>query len=199
MRMFGLLRLAFGCLAALAWGAAGASTILVAFPEFNGPRLEAGPFPAAPITVASRTFSIPPGDKVTAATISGFWGSNIDPSSTAGVDVRLDGVLVAQCVKKPRPSCYSSDALQQSWSYTLKEGELSVLNDGVATLTATQTSDISIRLGETTLVVTTGTPSVERLPVPIDVPANSPAGLGALLAAMAAAGAFALRRRARSA
>ena len=60
------------------------------------------------------------------------------------------------------------------------------MNDGTATMTAVQTSDLRIRLGASTLVI-------ETVPLTI-VPTLSPFGLLALLAAMAVAGMLALRR-----
>jgi hypothetical protein len=62
-----------------------------------------------------------------------------------------------------------------------------VLNDGVATLSAVQTSEQNVRLGISTLIVTTAPPPT--------VPTLSPAALAAMLAAVAAAGMLALRRR----
>jgi hypothetical protein len=172
---------------ALASGLASAATVLVAFPEVNGqPFTVAGPFPQPPLTVATRTFAIPSGDRVVAATISGYWGSSGDPNSTAGVTVAVDGVEVAKCVK-PDASCWTGDAGQRPWTHTFTPEEMLVLNDGVATMTALQTSDERIRLGVATLIIETAPPP--------GVPTLSAAGLGALLTMMLAAGAVVLRRR----
>jgi hypothetical protein len=92
---------------------------------------------------------------VVAATISGFWGTTAIPEATAGVDVFLDGVLVARCVK-PSSGCWEQHSGQRSWSYTLTGDDLKVLADGKAKLTAVQTSDDTVRLGITTLIVQLG-------------------------------------------
>jgi hypothetical protein len=187
MRILSLLRWVAGVFAALAATLAMAGNVLVAFPEFNGaPVTLNGPFPQPAQTVATRTFTIPEGERVVSAYISGYWGSSVDPDSTAGVEVKLDGYTVASC-NKPDPGCYTGDQGRRQWSHTLTEVEMSALNDGTATLTVVQTSDVSVRLGVTTLYIETG--------VPPSIPALSPLSLLALLAGMAAAGALALQRR----
>jgi len=187
MRILSLLRWVAGGVAAFAATFAMAGNILVAFPEFNGsPVTINGPFPQPGQIVATRTFTIPDGERVVSAYITGYWGSSVDPDSTAGVEVKLDGYIVATC-EKPDPGCYAGDVGRRQWSHTLTDVEMTALNDGKAVLSVVQTSDVSVRLGVTTLYIETG--------VPPSVPALSPMALFALLAGMAAAGAIALRRR----
>ncbi len=173
-------------LVALAAGGVQAADIFATFPEVNGPSFTiAGPFPQPPLAVATKTFSIPAGERVVAASISGTWGSSGDPDSTSGVTVFVDGIVVAKCTK-PDPSCFSGDQGQRPWSYTFTQGDLSQLADGKATLSVVQTSEISVRLGVSTLVVQTAPPPI--------VPTLPPSGLAALALLLAAAGAYALAR-----
>ncbi len=93
------------------------------------------------------------GQTITGAKISGTFGNSSVPNSS-GVDVTLDGILVAQNTPAD-PGYYNTTA----WSHTLTLAELSVLLDGSATLSAQQTSLTFVRLGQTTL-------TVEASPVP---------------------------------
>jgi hypothetical protein len=193
----GVVALAVGLAAIPAW----AATIVVTFPELANPPSHSAqnPFPVLqPLPVGTVTFPVPSGERVVAAQISGFWGSSLIPEGTAGVDVRVDGVLVAQCVK-PASGCWEPAAGQRPWSHEFTESELSVLNDGVADMTALQTSDITVRLGTSTLIVQTGPlPPVIVEPTLLPaVPALSSLGLLALIAGLAVAGAFVVRRTTR--
>ena len=173
--------------ASLFVGVAGAGTLVLTFPESsNTPSFSvAGPFPQPPLNVGTVNFTVPIHERVVAASISGFWGTTDRPEATAGVDVFLDGVLVARCLK-PSSDCWEGHPGQRSWSYTLTEQELKVLNDGSAKLTAVQTSDDTVRLGVTTLIVQTG---------PLDsIPTLTTFGFLLLTAGLALT-AFASRRR----
>jgi hypothetical protein len=211
MRVLNAVRLGAGVVAAFATSLAAAATIVVTFPELNGAAIDS-PFPQPPVTVGAQALSIPAGDRIVSARISGFWGTSAKPDSTAGVSVLLDGVEVARC-EKPDPGCWLGDSGQRPWQHTFTASELPALNGGTATLTAVQTSDEFVRLGVSTLVIDTApipvidppVPPVIDPPVPpvIDpgpvsvVPTLSPLGLLALLAAMAIAGMVAVKRRRR--
>jgi hypothetical protein len=198
MRVFNLVRCTVAGVAAFATGLAAAATILVTFPEYNGgahPGDE--PFPLPAVTIGSGTIVIPAGEQVVSAAISGFWGTKDDPDSTAGVNLLLDGVPVAQCVK-PSTDCWIGDTGQRPWSHTFTAAELPALSDGSATLTAIQTSDLRIRLGVTTLTVETALPPAAVVTPPESVPTLGSFGMLALLAALAVAGAVALRRSPRA-
>jgi hypothetical protein len=184
MRVLDVVRSSVGVVATLAASLAAAATIVVAFPEFDGAPIDS-PFPQPAITVGAQTLSIPAGDRIVSAVMSGSWGTSTKPDSTAGVTVFLNGVEVARCVK-PDPGCWIGDSGQRPWQHTFTGPELLPLNDGTATLTAVQTSEAFLRLGVSTLVV-------ETAPLFI-VPTLSSLGLLALLAAMAVAGMFAARR-----
>jgi hypothetical protein len=180
----------------LAATSAWAGTVVLTFPELANPPSQSvqNPFPPQPpLPVGTVNFPVPAGEQVIAAQISGFWGSSLLPEGTAGVDVFVDGVLVAQCVK-PSAGCWEPASGQRPWSYVFTESELAVLNDGVAKMTAVQTSDVTVRLGTSTLIVQTGPIPAVALPVEPEVPTLSPLALLALIAGLAAAGAFVLRR-----
>ena len=104
----------------------------------------------------------------------------------AALTAQLD--VVARCVKDD-PGCYDglNSPGQRPWSHTFTAEELPVFNDGNATMSLVQTSPDKVRLGVTTLIITTGVPPV--------VPTLSPIGLLALLASMGLAGLWAVRHR----
>ena len=187
MRMLTPIQGLIGIIASLAACAVAATTLVATFPELQNPPsfLSSAKFPQPPLTVGTVVFAIPRGERVVGATISGFWGSSVVPDSTAGVDVLVDGILVAQCVKLV-PYCYDPAPAARPWSYTFTDDELSKLSDGTATMTAVQTSDDTVRLGQALLTVRTS-------PVP-GVPTLSTLGLVWLAAGLAAAGALAIRR-----
>ena len=168
---------------------ASAGSLLLTFPEpTNPPAVTIGPFPQPPLTVGSVNFTVPHGERVVAAVVSGFWGTTSFPESTAGVDVYLDDILVAQCVK-PTSGCWEQHSGQLPWSYTLTENDLKRLADGNAKLTVVQTSDVTVRLGVTTLIIQLGPAET--------VPTLSTLGLMLLSAALGLAALASWRLRAR--
>jgi len=123
-------------------------------PEFNGSASYPDPGPYEPPTVAG-TFTIDPG--VTGITISGTFGNSLTPN-TAGADLYLGSILVAQCVEFD--SCYYAQS-PTTWSTTLTSSQLALLGTGVVDFTVVQTSQFWTRLGETTLIQTTTPPVPE--------------------------------------
>lgn len=109
--------------------------------QFNDP----GPY--QPPTVIG-TFNITPGD--TAAVISGFFGNSNSPSS-AGLNLFLGPILVAQCVEFA--ACYNGGPTP--FSDTLTLAQIALLGTGPVNLTVVQTSQYTIRLSTTTLTQTT--------------------------------------------
>ena len=188
-----MLTLTKGALAVVAWlgtCSAAAETLIVTFPELaNPPSFEAqNPFSKVVLPVGTVTFTIPRGQRIIAANIAGVWGSTNYLYGTAGVDVLVDGILVQQCVKPEL--CWQDTNGLQTWSHLFEESELRVLEDGVATMTAVQTSERTVRLGASTLFI-------EIAPVQT-VPALATLGLLSLIAGLAATGAFLLRRASRA-
>lgn len=122
---------------------------------FNGDALYFDPGPYQPSVVVG-TFNILPGD--TSITISGMFGNTVSPAS-AGVNLYLGTVLVAQCVENG--VCYNSGA---PWSDTLTASQIASLGTGTVDFTAVQTSQFTTRLGVTTL--DQGTSSTAITPEP---------------------------------
>jgi PEP-CTERM motif-containing protein len=111
--------------------------------QFTGSTCNADPCTPTIFTIG--TFNINPGD--TSITISGFFGNSVAPNS-AGANVYLGSILVAQCVEFA--GCYSNQS-PTAWSDTLTLAQISALGTGPVNLTATQTSQFVVQLGETTL------------------------------------------------
>jgi hypothetical protein len=139
-------------LLALASQNLGASVITSVLPEFNGNGYGVGdPYPLPAVTVGTFTYTIPPGEWIIAATISSTFG-NSETGSTAGVDYYLDGLMVAQCL--PHAACWTGPG-PNPWAYVFSPAEFGLLADGSADLTAVQTNEYAIRLGVSTLEITT--------------------------------------------
>jgi hypothetical protein len=133
-------------------GVARADLLHYTLPEysFDG----SAPYPESEQTVGIFAINAPVGHTIVSAIISGFWGNEAYPYSTAGADVMLDGLLVAQCADQD-PGCWWNDVAPRAWSYTLTSDQFAQLHDGFATLTVTQTSDYIVRLGSTSLTIET--------------------------------------------
>lgn len=131
------------------------ATIAQTLPEFNGQEFRGSgtQYPRPPVQVGTFNFGQDlQGLGVESATISGTFGNSTVPHSAA-VDLLLDGIRIGGTGE-------FDQGPPVTWARTLTGTELAVLQDGVAELTAVQTSNIAIRLGETRLQVTTSaTPS----------------------------------------
>lgn len=150
---------AIGLIACIATPLATAATIVLNFPAFSGPVIEGG-FPVVTM-VGKQELTLPPGETIVAATVSGAWGNSEWTQGTAGVDVMLDGLLVARCLK-PDPNCWGPTSGTVPWTRQLAINERAVLKPGVITLTVVQTSDTRVRLGDTTVTITTQSGVVEK-------------------------------------
>jgi len=129
------------CLAAAAGVPAAKADNVQTIGQYSG-AYSADPGPYQPLTVVG-TFDILAGDS--SITISGTFGNPAIPSS-AGVDLYLGDILVADCVEFT--SCYGNLV---PFSETLDSAEIASLGTGVVDFTAVQTSQFVIQLGETTL------------------------------------------------
>ena len=107
----------------------------------------ADPGPYQPLTTIG-TFNILPGD--TGITISGTFG-NSSAGSSAGTNVYLGTLLVAQCVQFA--ACYNT---LTPFSDTLTTAQIALLGTGTVDLNVLQTSQFLIQLGVTTLDQTNG-------------------------------------------
>ncbi|MGB3532340.1 MAG: hypothetical protein WBA13_02365 [Microcoleaceae cyanobacterium] len=126
-----------------------AATLTITLPEYN---FDGSPvFPNPQNQVGTFFYTLPSDEKIVSATIEGTFGNSILDSS-AGVDVYLDNLRVAQCFEFDL--CWSGPG-RVSWGFTFDESDFSLLEDGMAMLTASQTSEFVARLGETTLTIQT--------------------------------------------
>jgi len=120
--------------------------------DYDGPEFTTG-FPLPGVSLGIFTT----GTGVTSATIHGTWGTAAFPSTTAGLDLFLDGILVASCAEF-EVGCYESAPAFAPWSYTFSGAELSIFADGAAELIAVQTSPFRMRIGDPTLDWTASVP-----------------------------------------
>jgi hypothetical protein len=138
--------------AVLSSSRAQAAIITSTLPEFSGELFdESTPFPLPSVTVGTFSYIIPSGEQIVSASISGTFG-NSDVPNSSGLNLLLDGLQVAQCVRFA--DCYSNQMPEQ-FNFTFSPVDLSLLKDGSALVTAIQTSESIIRLGSTTLTLKT--------------------------------------------
>lgn len=125
-----------------------AATIIATLPEHNG----AGFYPA---TESAGTFmyTVPVGDRILSATVSGTLGNETVPN-TAVMDVFVDGIMVTSCPSMASP-CWEG-TVPLPWSYSFAPSEFQMLMDGMAELTVNQTDCCTARLGGSTLIIETG-------------------------------------------
>jgi hypothetical protein len=122
-----------------------------------------GPFPTT-MTVGEFDFSVPSGQRVTAGSFSGDFGSNSLASGTSQARLFVDGVQLALCDASCESASQSDDV---AWSYTLTASDLSALSTnalwlaGKAIITATQLSASQVVLDPTTVNL-----NVEPVPLP---------------------------------
>ncbi|MBH8560635.1 PEP-CTERM sorting domain-containing protein [Nostoc sp. CENA67] len=138
--------------AVLSPGHAQAATITSTLPEFSGEYFDgSASFPLSSVTVGTFSYTIPSGEQIVSASLSGTFGNSV-VSNSSGLNLLLDGLQVAQCIRFD--TCYYS-ATPEAFNFTFSPADLSLLNDGSALLTAIQTSEYVIRLGSTTLTIET--------------------------------------------
>lgn len=149
-------------------GNAQAATISGILPEFNGDLYFSG-FPYN-YHVGNFSYTIPAGETITSATLSGQWGNNANFTS-ADNELYLDNILVAN-TRLAAHSPYNYPNVQ--WTYTFSD--FSVLSDGNASFDMIQTSRYIARLGKTVLVIQTA-PSSTPEPSPAPEPSSMVLGL----------------------
>jgi hypothetical protein len=130
------------CLLVLSFTTRAKADVIQTIGEYSGTAVFNDPGPYQPSTVVG-SFNILPGDS--AITISGTFG-NSTVGSSAGVNLFLGSILVAQCVEFT--TCYNSGA---PFSDTLTAAQIASLGTGPVNFTAVETSQFVIRLGVTTL------------------------------------------------
>ncbi len=149
MSLMSMLRASCVATCMLAAGASQAGTLTSTLPSYDGDGVV-----GATETIGTFDFSVPAGQSVIGATISGFFGHALTPS-TAAQEIYADNVLVATCVYLA--DCWTNEEAPLPWSYTFTGAELGIFADGQVVLTDKQTDCCIIRLSETTLQVFTDT------------------------------------------
>ena len=155
-------RLAVPVLAVAFWlapmpAAAQTRSFTASVPNYDGPVHPVGPFPA--LSIGTFTYTLLPGESIAAAQVRGTWGNNHYALSTAGVDLFVDGILVAQCVTMT--TCwFDSPPDLVPWSFNFAPAQLAQLNDGQAVMTGQQTSMTQVYLGTLRLDLTINTPPI---------------------------------------
>ncbi|WP_347987781.1 hypothetical protein [Methylomonas sp. AM2-LC] len=124
---------------------------------FNAPT--SAPFSL--VTIGEYDLNLTSNQMISAGTFSGNFGSNIIGSSTAPVNLFIDGIAVATCDATCAANSASNDV---SWSYTLSTTDLTALasntdwTQGKVILTALQTDVSQIALDPTSFTLTRAVP-----------------------------------------
>lgn len=146
------------CLAALSLGlgtSASASISASTLPEFSGNYYDSTlTYPLAPVTIGTFTFTVPTGETITNATVSGTFG-NSSVNSTTLETLYLGGIQVASCSSTSDP-CFDPatpfDA-PTTWSYTFNPAQLAIFYSGSVDFTVVQNGPFQVQEGATTLNV----------------------------------------------
>lgn len=149
------------CICSLAIGLLSAvpaqATILNITPigEFDGPSTN-GVYPQPSLTIGTFTYTIPAGDVITSASVSGFFGTTYSPS-TALENLYVAGVKVASCSSESDPCWADPSGVQTAWSYTFTPAQFAALQSGSAVYSVVQTGDYYVESGVTTLSINVST------------------------------------------
>jgi PEP-CTERM motif len=146
-KSFAIYFLAAAVLCLVSGFSAKADTITLSWGEQNG----TGTLPFT-IDAGTLAFTVPTGQSIVGAVFSSTLGNSTIPN-TAVMNVFVNGVLVGACLPGD-PVCATS-AVPTPFSYTYTTADLLSLATGLADLTITQTDCCVIRLGDSTLVITT--------------------------------------------
>ena len=133
-----------------------ADTITVTLPDFNGSFvLPNQTFPRPTLTIGTFNFTIPTGQQIIGATLTGTFGNSVNGSS-APLNLLIDGLQVAQCATGA--ACTGAFGTTGPTPFTFNFSNFSTLNDGAALLAFSQLGPGTIRLGNLTLTVRTPVP-----------------------------------------
>ena len=158
--------MAVGALAAaLGFSAAPASadSVTSILTDIDGPIINPGAgFPIDLGFFGPFTFVLPGSAVITGASLSGTYGTDFVPDSTAGFDALVDGSSLTVCVPYAA-NCWDTGAPLRPFSFALPPSLFISLQDGVATLQILQTSEFGVRYGTPTLTVQYGVPEPASL------------------------------------
>jgi opacity protein-like surface antigen len=124
---------------------ANAAVIVVNLGEYNGDGTN------GPANVGTFNYVIPVGQTIVSALFESSFGNSVVDSSSTGT-VSLDGITVGACAGPGNP-CW--DGPGAAISYSFLASEFAALADGSANLVYNQTDCCVIRLGKSTLTITT--------------------------------------------
>ncbi len=131
---------------------ANAGTVTSVIGEFDGPDLTNPTYPQPSLTIGTFTYTIPAGDTITSASVTGFFGTTFAPS-TALENLFVAGIPVASCASEAADCWNAPLGVQTPWTYTFLSSQLSALAGGSAGYTVVQTGDFQVESGVTTLTV----------------------------------------------
>jgi hypothetical protein len=137
----------------LGFGAAPASATSVTsiLPDINGPGHTTG-FPIGLGSFGPFTYVLPGSAVITGATLSGTYGTQSVPLSTAGFDATVDGFQLTVCAPLAS-NCWQVGAPLRPFSFALPTSLFASLQDGQAHLGIIQTNNTNVRYGSPTLTV----------------------------------------------
>lgn len=139
-----------------------ADTLTLTLPDFNGPFTIGGSFPRPTQNIGAYSFTIPEGQTLVAATLTGTFG-HAGQGSSAPLDLFLDSLLIAQCA----PSAPCTGAFGTTgptpFTFNFSAAQLALLNDGAALLAFSQLGPGAVRLGNLTLTAQTAVPEPTTL------------------------------------
>ena len=130
-----------------------ASTIEVtaSLPAYNGTYDSTGPFPLPAVEVGDMTYSVPGGDTIESATLTGTFG-NAEFPGTAAVYLYANGILVGDCAAGANCNTTSTGPVTP-FTFDFPTADFSMLASGSLEITAVQTTGNIIRLGAETLTI----------------------------------------------
>lgn len=136
-------------------------------------------FPSAPQNVGTFSYSIPTGETISAATVSGTWG-NSNVRTSAPNRLFVEGIEVASCDSSGSTGagglpCVSNYSI--NWSFDFAPADFVLLDDGLALMTAIQDNLYNIFLSNLQLSITTTSSAVPE-PSTLALIAIGLAGIG---------------------
>ncbi|MBA3321389.1 MAG: PEP-CTERM sorting domain-containing protein [Pyrinomonadaceae bacterium] len=133
-----------------------ADTITLTLPDFNGSFVPPNQtFPRPTLTIGTFNFTIPAGQQIIGATLTGTFGNSVNGVSSP-LNLLFDGLQVAQCA--PSAPCTGTFGTTGPTPFTFNFSNFSTLNDGTALLAFSQLGPGAVRLGNLTLTIQTPVP-----------------------------------------
>lgn len=135
----------------LAMGSSLAATVSNSLPDYDGPYATSG-FPIDLGIIGNFAYALPGGAVITAATLSGTYGTSMYSTSTASFEAVVDGAQVEVCAPFA-VNCWPDASSFRPFSLALPASAFSRLLDGTASLGVIQTTEYVVRFGSPTLTI----------------------------------------------